>query len=54
MPDVKITDLPLILSGDIRSNNVIPIVDVDNDITDRITLGQLKTYVNSGETFYMK
>jgi hypothetical protein len=51
MSDVRITDLPLILSGDIRSNNVLPIVDVDNDITDRITLDQLRTYVNSGETF---
>ena len=33
MSDIKITDLPLILSGDIRSNNVLPIIDVDNDIT---------------------
>ena len=51
MSDVRISDLPLILSGDIRSNNVLPIVDIDSNVTNRITLDQLKGYVNSGETF---
>jgi hypothetical protein len=50
MSDVRITDLPLILSGDIRNNNVLPIVNVSGDTTNKITLSQLKTYVNSGNT----
>ncbi len=50
MADKKITELPLIFSGDITSNDVLPIVDVDLDITNRIELDQLKSYINSGQT----
>ena len=54
MADKRITDLPLILSGDISTQDVLPIVDVALDITNKITVDQLKSYINSGNTdFYV-
>lgn len=50
MTNKKITELPLILSGDISSNDVFPIVNVELDITNKVTVDQLKTYINSGTT----
>lgn len=50
MADKRITDLPLILSGDISSLDVLPIVNVELDITNKITADQLKAYINSGFT----
>jgi len=50
MANKKITELPLILSGDISSNDVFPIVDVELDITNKVTVDQLKGYINSGTT----
>lgn len=50
MADKRITDLPLILSGDISSLDVLPIVDVELDITNKITVDQLKAYINTGFT----
>ena len=50
MADKRITDLPLILSGDISSLDVLPIVNVELDITNKVTADQLKAYINSGIT----
>jgi hypothetical protein len=50
MANKKITELPLILSGDISSNDVFPIVDVELDITNKVTVDQLKGYFISGLT----
>jgi hypothetical protein len=50
MADKRITDLPLILSGDVSSLDVLPIVNVELDITNKITADQLKAYINSGFT----
>jgi hypothetical protein len=50
MADKRITDLPLILSGDISSLDVLPIVNVELDITNKVTADQLKAYINSGFT----
>jgi len=50
MADKRITDLPLILSGDISSNDVLPIVNVEDDITNKIEISQLKSYILSGVT----
>ena len=50
MADKRITDLPLILSGDISSLDVLPIVNVELDITNKVTTDQLKAYINSGIT----
>jgi len=50
MADKRITDLPLILSGDVSSLDVLPIVNVELDITNKITANQLKAYINSGLT----
>lgn len=50
MADKRITDLPLILSGDVSSLDVLPIVDVELDITNKIGVDQLKAYINSGIT----
>lgn len=50
MADKRITDLPLILSGDISSNDVLPIVDITTDTTNKIEVSQLKSYILSGVT----
>jgi hypothetical protein len=50
MADKRITDLPLILSGDVSSLDVLPIVNVELDVTNKITADQLKAYINSGFT----
>jgi hypothetical protein len=50
MANKKITELPLILSGDISSNDVFPIVNVELDITNKVTVDQLKGYFISGTT----
>jgi hypothetical protein len=50
MADKRITDLPLILSGDVSPLDVLPIVDVELDITNKIGVDQLKSYINSGLT----
>jgi hypothetical protein len=48
MANKKITELPLISAIDISTNDVLPIVDVELDITNKITVDQLKTYINLG------
>ena len=48
MADKRITDLPLIFSGEVTSDDVLPIVDIDLDITNKIELGQLKSFILSG------
>lgn len=54
MADKRITDLPLILSGDITSTDVLPIVDVNLDITNKIEVNQLKSYILNGvNDFYV-
>ena len=50
MADKRITDLPLISSGDVSSNDVLPIVNVEGDITNKIEISQLKSYILSGVT----
>lgn len=50
MADKRITDLPLISSNDISSNDVLPIVNVEDDITNKIEISQLKSYILSGVT----
>ena len=50
MANVKITDLDQIPFSSITTDDVFPIVDVDGDVTYKISLDQLKTYVNSGNT----
>jgi hypothetical protein len=52
MADKRITDLPLILSGDITSNDVLPIVNIDLDITNKIEVDQLKSYILNGVNDY--
>ena len=50
MADKRITDLPSIITSNISSLDVLPIVDVDLDITNKLTIDQLKSYINSGST----
>ena len=50
MANVKITDLDPIPFSSITTDDVFPIVDVSGDVTYKISLNQLKTYVNSGNT----
>ena len=45
MANVKITDLPLITG--ITINDVIPIVDVDTIVTSKVTIGDLKNYLET-------
>ena len=52
MADKRITDLPLILSGDITSTDVLPIVNVNLDITNKIEVDQLKSYILNGVNDY--
>lgn len=52
MADKRITDLPLILSGDITSNDVLPIVNIDLDITNKVEVDQLKSYILNGVNDY--
>ena len=54
MADKRITDLPLIFSGDVTSTDVLPIVDVNLDITNKIEVDQLKSYILTGvNDFYV-
>jgi hypothetical protein len=54
MADKRITDLPLIFSGDVTSTDVLPIVDVNLDITNKIEVDQLKSYILTGiNDFYI-
>jgi len=48
--DKRITDLNLIQLSDITPNDVLPIVDINTDETNKITIDQIKTYINSGVT----
>jgi hypothetical protein len=48
MANVKITDLPLITG--ITINDVIPIVDVDTLVTSKVTIGDLKNYLDTSFT----
>lgn len=48
MADKRITDLLLISSGNISSNDVLPIVDVVADVTNKVEVNQLKSYILSG------
>lgn len=41
MSDLKITQLPTLLNVDVNTTDVIPIVDVPNGITKKITIAQL-------------
>jgi hypothetical protein len=50
MANKRIDELPLILSGDITSNDVLAIVDIDSGITNSITIEQIKEFTNSGLT----
>jgi hypothetical protein len=52
MADKRITDLPLIFSGDVTSTDVLPIVDVNLDITNKIEVDQLKSYILTGVNDY--
>ena len=52
MADKRIVDLPLIFSGDITSTDVLPIVNIESDITNKIEIDELKSYINSGLTDY--
>lgn len=45
MANVKITELPLITG--ITNNDIIPIVDVDTVVTSKVTIGDLKDYIDS-------
>lgn len=48
MSDKRITDLPLILSGDVTSLDVLPIVDIDVNVTKKIQVDQIKSYILNG------
>jgi hypothetical protein len=48
MANVKITELPLITG--ITINDVIPIVDVDTLVTSKVTIGDLKNYLDTSFT----
>ena len=50
MANKRIDELPLILSGDITSNGVLAIVDINSGITNSITIEQIKEFTNSGLT----
>ena len=52
MADKRIVDLPLIFSGDVTSTDVLPIVNIESDITNKIEIDELKSYINSGLTDY--
>jgi hypothetical protein len=48
MANVKITELPLITG--LTINDVIPIVDVDTVVTSKVTIGDLKNYLDTSFT----
>lgn len=45
---IRITDLPPILSGAITSDDVLVIVNLNTDVTNKIQLGQIKSFVLNG------
>ena len=53
MPNLnkRIVDLPLILANDISSLDVLPIVNVEADVTNKVTIGELANYFDSNDTF---
>jgi hypothetical protein len=53
MPNLnkRIVDLPLILANDISSLDVLPIVNVEADVTNKVTIGELANYFDSSDTF---
>lgn len=48
--DKRIPDLTQIQFSAITANDVLPIVNISTDDTNKITIDQIKTYVNSGVT----
>jgi hypothetical protein len=48
--DKRITDLTQIQFSAITANDVLPIVNISTDDTNKITIDQIKNYVNSGVT----
>jgi hypothetical protein len=46
--DRRITQLPLILSGNVTGNIVLPLDDPSDNLTKKINLDQIKTFVLSG------
>ncbi len=48
--DKRITDLTQIQFSAITANDVLPIVNINTDETNKITIDQIKNYVNSGVT----
>ena len=48
MADKKISELTTLLAADVASNDVLPIVDSTASETKKITAGDLRTYVLSG------
>ena len=45
MANVKITDLTELAADDVASNDVLPIVDINNDSTKKVTIASLVTSV---------
>ena len=48
--DKRIINLPLITSGSVTSTLVLPVEGTTDDVTKKINLGQIKTFVLSGST----
>lgn len=48
--DRRIIQLPLIFSGNVNGNIVLPLDDPSDNLTKKINLDQIKTFVLSGDT----
>jgi hypothetical protein len=48
MANLKITDLPELSLSGLSSDDVMPIVDITTDDTNKVTLNNLKNYITSG------
>ena len=51
MANVKITDLTALSGGDVASNDVLPIVDINNDQTKKIAISDLITATSASNDF---
>ena len=51
MANVKITDLTAIAATDLATNDVVPIVDINNDQTKKVQLDELREFVGYANDF---
>src|SRR6056300_520599 len=49
MANVKITDLTELAAVDLATNDVLPIVDIDNDATKKVTIASVRTIADAND-----